>query len=231
MFRLLLRMLPFALIAFGGLTAIGSVVTAIDPGPSEPTPATVREIEHDGAAGHRFVATSEGLLDWDGAVSVYEKQRSPGSIERTTDYFVPLVSLESERPQFAVFVRFTPEDFVEMFPGGAEAHGMSGPTAFDTRGVIETSNQFLPGPFRDYITSDLELPLDRVIVIKHGSRPASRGEAIVGTIVSLSMVLGGVLWLKSRARLRNAVLGEASHFDAEGGSRHDQGVSSAHSAA
>jgi len=231
MFRLFIRVFPYALVLFGGLATIGSAVTAINPGPSEPTSATVRELERDGTASRRFIATSDGLLDWDGAVSVYEKQRSPGSIERTTDYFVPLVSLGSERPHFAVFLRFTPEDFVEMFPGGADAHGMSGPTPFDARGVIENSNQFLPGPFQEYIASDLELPLDRVIVIKHGSRPATRGEAIVGTLISLAMVLGGVLWLKSRARLRNAVLGEASRFDAEGGSRDNQGASSAHPAA
>lgn len=231
MFRLFVRVLPYALVVFGGLATIGSAVTVIAPGPSEPTPFTIREVESDGAAGHRFIAASNGLLDWEGAVSIYEQRRAPGSLQRTTDYFVPLVSSELERPRFAVFVRFTPDDFVSLFPGGAEAHGMGGPTPFDARGVIETSNHFLPGPFREYITSDLELPLDRVIVITHGTRPTTRTEAVLGGLVSLAMGIGGAAWLKNRSRLRDAVLGATSSASPQGRESDSPAGSGAHSAA
>ena len=231
MFRLFVRVLPLALVVFGGLATIGSAVTVIAPGPSEPAPFTTRDIESDGAAGHRFIAASDGLLDWEGAVSVYEQRRPPGSIQRTTDYFVPLVSSELERPRFVVFVRFAPDDFVSLFPGGAEAHGMDGPTPFDARGVIETSNEFLPGPFREYLTSDLELPLDRVIVISHGTRPTTRTEAAIGGLVSLVMLIGGGAWLKNRSRLRDAVLGATSSASPEDRKSDSPAVSGAHSAA
>jgi hypothetical protein len=221
MIRLFVRVLPYALVVFGGLATIGNIVTVLAPGPSEPTPVAVSQVERDGAASHRFIAASDGLLDWDGAISVYEKRRSPGSIERTTDYFVPLVSPGPDRPHFAVFVRFTPEDFVETFPGGADAHGNSGPTPFDARGVIETSSVLLPGPFKEYIASDLEMPLDRVIVINHGARPTTRTEAVFGGLASLAVALGGGAWLKSRARLRVAVLGVASAADVRDGIRDD----------
>jgi hypothetical protein len=220
MYSLAFRLLPYLMVLGGGLLLLGTLPTIMGGAETAPTTVAVTDVTA-APGGPRWLKLTGGGLYLPDAVVDEQVKKSSGA-RKVKAWYVPLIS-EAEAVQRAralvdksttrpaaaaasghlVLVRFDPDAFLMRYPTPEKLNVDNVYRPSDITGV-RSSNVIFPQRLKDYIRAELQMPLDRVVVIKYGDKPMQRDDALkmAGFFGAVAGI--GLLWVILRWRPRPA---------------------------
>lgn len=211
MFSLGWRLLPYVMVVGGLFLCLATLPTIIGGGETSPTSVAVADVSTDVPKERWLKLTGGGLYLPDAVVDEQVKKRT--GARKTKAWYVPLIS-EAEAVERAkslvdtttqpavkklVLVRFDPDDFLRTYPTPEQLKPDDVFRPVELEGV-RSSNTLFPQRLKDYVRAELKLPLEAVVVVKHGDEPLQRGPAITMAAILLGVAVLGILWIVARFR-------------------------------
>lgn len=213
MYSLGLRLLPYVMVLGGSLLLLGTLPVLVGGAETSPTPVTLADVSADAPKARWLKVTGGGLYLPDAIVDE-EVKKSTGA-RKVKAWYVPLVSegvaVEraksmaggTTRPSAGrpVLVRFAPDEFLRSYPTPDALKPSDVFRAVEVDG-LRASNLLFPQRLKDYVRSELQLPLENVVVVNFGNEPLQRGPALAMAGVLTGIILLGILWITKRFRGR-----------------------------
>ncbi|MEM1186858.1 MAG: hypothetical protein AAGI53_17880 [Planctomycetota bacterium] len=211
MFWLIRVLLPFALVAFGGLLCLVTLPVVVMGGEEQPTVVSIDQL--DSSSDKKWFTIEGGVAYLPGALSDLRVNKDTGE-EKIKGYYVPVLtpkdatlralseSMDStpDRPSALVFASFKPDDYLRRFRTPDELadnpsiDGLLVPLSVNgTR-----ARHLIPDRLENRIRADWRLTPDQVFVINVGREPLQAGPALSIFIFAFALVVLGVVWILYR---------------------------------
>ncbi|QOV91680.1 hypothetical protein [Humisphaera borealis] len=205
------RLLPYLMVLGGLILLLGTLPVLIGGAETTPTSVAVADVSVESPKAKWLKLTGGGLY-LPGAIVDEEIKKSTGA-RKTKAWYVPLIP-ESEAVERAksivngttrpspgklVLVRFDPDEFLRSYPTPENLKPGDVFRAVQVEG-LRSSNILFPERLKDFVRSELQLPLESVVVVKFGDKPLQRESAMTMTGVLAGLVFVGVLWIIKRFR-------------------------------
>lgn len=211
MISLVWRLLPYVLVPITLILLLATLSVVIGGAESQPTESPIADVTADGPDARWLTLTDGGLFLPEALVDEEVNEKTGASKDKA--WYVPYVSLteageyvaameegaDPYRPTQIVFVRFPVDEFLRRYPTPDDVDAEDLFRVEDVTG-LRKSNSLFPGRLKDYIRSELHVPLDQVVVLEHGKEPMQYGEAVGMTIFSAVILVLSVWWIRSRWR-------------------------------